>query len=91
MAGSKVHSDVVNLFVETSNREEFWLDLVSPRLYSTLLHQGPLRKLEIAIDDIISISSFLRIVIDFKSPFTATHSTGVAECCSILSKIFGLP
>ncbi len=90
MAGTEIHSDVVNLFVEISNREEFWLDLVSPRLYSILLHFGPFRRSEIEIDDIFSVALFFRSIIDFKSHFTATHSTGVAECASILSRIFGL-
>ncbi len=90
MAGSEIHSDVVDLFVAVSNREDFWLDLVSPRLYSTLLHFGPFRKVDIEFDQIFSIATFFKNLIDFKSPFTATHSTGVAECASILSKIFGL-
>ena len=90
MAGAEIHSDVVDLFVAVSNREDFWLDLVSPRLYSTLLHFGPFRRVDVEIDQIFSIATFFRNLIDFKSPFTATHSTGVAECVSILSKIFGL-
>ena len=90
MAGTEIHSDVVDLFVTVSNREDFWLDLVSPRLYSILLHFGPFRRVDVEIDQIFSIAPFFRNLIDFKSPFTATHSTGVAECASILSKIFGL-
>ncbi len=90
MAGSELHSDIVDLFVDVQNREEFWLDLVSPRLYSILLHFGPFRRVDIEIDQIFSISTFFRNLIDFKSPFTATHSTGVSECASILSRIFGL-
>jgi len=89
IAGAEIHPDVVDLFVTVSNREDFWLDLVSPRLYSTLLHFGPFRRVDVEIDQIFSIATFFRNLIDFKSPFTATHSTGVAECASILSKIFG--
>ncbi len=90
MAGSEFHPDVVDLLVSVSNREDFWLDLVSTRLYSTLLHFGPFRKMDVEIDEIFSIAAFFRNLIDFKSPFTATHSTGVAECAYILSRIFGL-
>ena len=89
IAGAEIHPDVVDLFVAVSNREEFWFDLASPRLYSTLLHFGPFRRVEVEIDQIFSIATFLRNIIDFKSPFTATHSTGVAECASLLSRIFG--
>lgn len=90
MAGAEIHSDVVDLFVAVSNREDFWLDLVSPRLYSILFRFGPFRRVDVEIDQIFSIATFFRNLIDFKSHFTATHSTGVAECASVLSKIFGL-
>ncbi|HIE55053.1 MAG TPA: HD domain-containing protein [Chromatiaceae bacterium] len=89
-AGDIIHENIVDLFLGISSREDFWLDLSSPRLYSTLLHLGPLRKAEIAYDNIFSIASLFRNIIDFKSRFTATHSTGVAECAVMLSMLFGL-
>lgn len=90
VSGDLIHEDIVNVFLEISNREDFWLDLSSPRLYSILLHSGPFRKEEIDYDNIFLIASLFRNTIDFKSRFTATHSTGVAECAVMLSKIFGL-
>ena len=90
IAGSQIHGDIVDLFMQISKREEFWLDLSSPRLYSILLQYGPCRKTEIDYDKIFSVASLFRNVIDFKSRFTATHSTGVAECGVILSRLFGL-
>lgn len=90
LAGSKVHPDIVDIFMQISHYEDFWLDLTSPRLYSLLLHYGPFRLVEIEQKDIFSIASIFRHIIDFKSRFTATHSTGVAECAVILSRYFGL-
>lgn len=89
-SGDFIHEDVVDLFRQISHREEFWLDLSSPRLYSILLNSGPFRGIEINYDNIYSIASLFRNTIDFKSRFTATHSTGVAECAVVLSRIFGL-
>lgn len=89
-AGSDIHPDVVDLFMEISDREDFWLDLTSPRLYSLLLHFGPFRQVEINLEGIASLALFFRRIIDFRSPFTATHSTGVAACAALLSRIFGL-
>lgn len=89
-AGDIIHEDIVDLFLGISSREDFWLDLSSPRLYSILLHSGPLKRAEIAYDNIFSIASLFRNTIDFKSRFTATHSTGVAECAVTLSRLFGL-
>jgi len=90
VSGDIIHGDVVKVFLEISSREDFWLDLSSPRLYSILLHSGPLRRAEIDYDNIFSIASLFRNTIDFKSRFTATHSTGVAECAVMLSRLFGL-
>ena len=89
LAGLKIHADIVNLFLQLSKYEDFWLDLTSPRLYSLLLHFGPFRKVEIERKNISSIASIFRHIVDFKSRFTATHSTGVAECAVILAKYLG--
>lgn len=89
-SNDKFHEKVVNSFVEASKREEFWLDLTSGKLYPVLLHHGPYRNLEIDIDGIALMSEVFRDIIDFKSPFTATHTTGVAASAGILSKFFGL-
>ncbi len=89
-SGSLFHPQVVDLFCALSDREEFWLDMVSPRLYSLLLNNGPFRKTEIDLSDISSISELFRNIIDFRSRFTATHSSGVAAAASMLSRMFGL-
>jgi len=89
-SGNQINDDIVNLFMGISGREDFWLDLSSPRLYSILLHSGPFWGVRTDYDDIFSIATLFRNTIDFKSRFTATHSTGVAECAVILSRIFGL-
>ena len=83
------HPDVVALFVETSDREEFWLDVTSTRLYGFLLREGPLRSIQIPFDDLASIARVMQKIIDFRSPFTATHSAGVAECAALLADHFG--
>lgn len=87
---SLFHSDIVDLLLTASDREEFWLDLVSTRLYSLLLHDGPFRKIEIELSSISLIAELFRNIIDFRSRFTATHSSGVAASALILSRLFGL-
>ena len=89
LSGTALHPDVVDLFRQVSRREEFWLDLVSPRLYSLLLHNGPYRHHDIELESIESIGELFRNIIDFRSRFTSTHSSGVAECAAVLSKLFG--
>ena len=86
----EVSEKIVSHFIDVSKREDFWLDLVSPRLYSVLLHHGPFQNRPVDLDDILLISNLYRDLIDFKSPYTATHTSGVAECASKLSEFFGL-
>ncbi len=89
LAKNEIHPDLVDVFMGLSKREDIWLDLTSPRLYSLLLHHGPFRRIEIGQNEIFSIASVFRHIIDFKSRFTATHSTGVAECAVMLSRLLG--
>lgn len=89
-SGSLLHPHVVELFIMVSHSEEFWLDLVSPRLYSLLLKEGPLRKTEIDFSDISIMAELFRNMIDFRSRFTSTHSSGVAASASMLARVFGL-
>lgn len=90
MSGSSLHPQVVDLFLTVSHSEEFWLDLVSPRLYYLLLNEGPFKKIEIDFSDISIIAELFRNIIDFRSRFTSTHSSGVAASASMLARIFGL-
>jgi HD-GYP domain-containing protein (c-di-GMP phosphodiesterase class II) len=90
LSGSSFHPEIVDLLFGVSYREEFWLDLVSPRLYSLLLNEGPFRKVEIDLPNIMVVAELFRNIIDFRSRFTSTHSSGVAAAASMLSKIFGL-
>ncbi len=88
-SGQTIHPDVAAAFQRVSEREDFWLDLKSPRLFSLLLHKGPFRGIEVGMEEVAEMGSLFRILIDFRSPFTATHSTGVAECTKILAELFG--
>lgn len=88
-SGNLIHDDIVNLFLGISDREDFWLDLSSPRLYSILLHLGPFQGAQLGYEEISSVALLFRHMIDFKSRFTVTHSAGVSECAAILSKLFG--
>ncbi len=90
LAGSSVDPDMLDLIDALCVREEFWLDLCSPRLYSILLNEGPFRGTEIGLSRISLIAELFRNIIDFRSRFTATHSSGVATAGSLLSRIFGL-
>ena len=90
MSGTVLHPDVVELFNTLSVREEFWLDLTSRRLYPLLLNNGPSRRIEVGIDDLFQISGIFANIIDFRSRFTSTHSSGVSASATMIAKMFGL-
>ncbi len=90
LAGTEIHPLLVDAFRRVAEREDFWLDLVSPRLYSSLLGTGPFKNVDIGLEELSTVALLFRTIIDFRSRFTATHSTGVAEASALLAKLFGL-
>ncbi len=90
VSGTMAHPLVVERFLEAAKAEAFWLDLISPRLFSMLFHQGPLRGSEIDYRRLENVSELFRDLIDFKSPFTATHTSGVSACADMLARLAGL-
>lgn len=88
LSGVEFHPQIVELFLETSNREEFWLDLISSRLYA-ILQTGPFREIKVNMSELLDISELFRNIIDLRSRFTSTHSSGVAAASSMLAQKFG--
>ena len=84
-----VYSDLLHAFLSLSGNDEFWLNLGSPRLYTILNKQGPLNDIILDNEAVEILSKFCRDVVDYKSPFTASHSAGVAGCVEIISKLMG--
>ena len=90
LSGTVLHPDVLELFNSVSVREEFWLDMTSRRLYPLLLNSGPSRRIEVGIDNLFQIAEVFANIIDFRSRFTSTHSSGVSASATMIAKIFGL-
>ena len=76
-----LHPDLVAHFAEVSAHESFWLELVAKDLNDRLRERNPLRSIEVDYLAARSIASVFKDMTDFRSRFTATHSTGVA-CCA---------
>ncbi len=89
LSGTTIHPLVVDIFKEVAQREEFWLDLTSSRLYSLLLNFGPFRKVDIDFENIFSFTDLFRVIIDFRSHFTATHSSGIAASAVAMAGSLG--
>jgi len=89
LSGTELQPEYVEIFQDIAIREDFWLDLMSQRLYSVLLNRGPCQTCEIEVSQLLTISEMFRDMIDFRSRFTATHSSGVAAVAATLSRLFG--
>lgn len=89
LSGNVIAPELLDVFLSLSYREDFWLDLVSPRLYSVLLNNGPCQSIDVEPSRLLAISEMFRAMIDFRSRFTATHSSGVATAAATLSRLFG--
>ena len=90
LEGTVFNEDILGWFMDIAIKEEFWLDLMSPRLHCILVQSGPYRNREVGLEELVSIGELFRHLIDFKSSFTATHTAGVAACVEIMAKLFGL-
>jgi len=68
----------VEAFREVAGNEAFWLDLHSPSVGAILRARFPLGGMDLDRGEILALAEMFRRVIDFRSRFTATHSSGVA-------------
>lgn len=78
----------VEAFLDISDREIFWLEAVSPNVE---WHTAQGRDL-ISLDgsQFMELARLFCHIVDFKSPFTAAHSSGVAACTGLLGRLTGL-
>lgn len=81
---------VVEAFLELAEKEYFWLDLVSPMISKQLEQSVMLETIHMNKRELLSFSSLIRRMIDFRSPFTATHSSGVSATAEYLGMLAGL-
>ena len=91
-SGTWFDPELVAAFERIAERDSFWLALKSPLLDSHLLTLAPVET-AVAVDDdyLDAIAAAFGQVIDAKSPYTAGHSTRVAEFASLIGERMGVP
>ena len=90
LSGNGIAPAVVELFMEASRREEFWFDLVSENLSGLMEKRSPIRAIAPSMNAIVQFSRFVSMIVDYKSPFTSTHSVGVAHCAGKVGELAGM-
>ncbi|GEM_PF-421015 len=89
--GSLLMPELVDAFLRASASDAFWLDLNAPDLLSLMADRMPFSSVELDIDGLQDFAELLAQIIDFRSRFTATHSSGVAATAATLAQLFGFP
>jgi len=84
--GEVFHPDCVDAFLSASEPQAFWLDVASNRIYSILSDEIDWPTLTIDEDAVAGIAHVFGRVADGLSPWTGTHSAGVATTAVALAE-----
>lgn len=85
------HPEIFNAFRALLKREYIWLDIASRHLRDVIKQLIPVGRRCLDVESFLEFSQFVSYLIDFRSPFTATHSAGVASVAYVLGGLSGLP
>jgi putative nucleotidyltransferase with HDIG domain len=83
--GLEFHPDCVEAFIEASAAPAFWLDATSKRIYAILNQEVDWPILIIDEKMVEEIAQIFGRLVDSLSPWTATHSAGVAAIAVALA------
>lgn len=88
-SGDRFHPDVVTCLEVVAKQESFWFDLqfnsVEKKIKNYIFYNPFL-----TLEDVHEIAKLFTRIIDFRSRFTATHSTSVAMVARSLGKLCNL-
>jgi HD-GYP domain-containing protein (c-di-GMP phosphodiesterase class II) len=89
LSGEAFVPECIDAFAEVSRKEFFWLDTSSPNLGLELwrIHDLPFASLD--LESLQELTRILSRIIDFRSRFTATHSSGVSATSVALAGLAG--
>ena len=88
-SGTSFHPDLVDAYREIAKKECFWLDIKEAAVHSTL-KQILTHNLNLTASDLLELGTLLSQIIDFRSKFTAAHSSGVSAVACSLAETMGL-
>lgn len=90
-SGAMFPPHLVDAFLALSRRESFWLELAFPLRNPAIERRGRFKALQLDTEGIVGLSRLFARIIDFRSHFTATHSSGVAASAEALARLAGRP
>lgn len=90
-AGKVLHPEVVAVFESIEPYDYFWLNTSYTTLGVILDENAALENVPLTYKHLLSLTKLFSHLIDFRSSFTATHSSGVAAISEELGRLIGLP
>lgn len=87
--GKMFGPDYVDALCAAAERESFWFDAVSPDLHAELRTRASITEIELDLESLSSLARLFVSIIDFRSQFTSTHSSGVAATAETLAGHLG--
>ncbi len=86
LKGDRFSPDLVDTFHALSAIESFWLDAVSPRVRAIIAGMVEWPRVTLRMDGLEQIGRILSRIVDFRSSYTASHSSGVAASAELLAR-----
>ncbi len=87
--GSVFAPKLVEAFLQLSVEEYVWLDISYDPLLYILPEIVQFDTVEMDMEQVIELTAIFSKIIDYRSPFTATHSAGVAAISEKLAELAG--
>jgi len=88
-SGDDFMPEVVDAFLRLAEKDFIWFDMVSPSADIALWNDLDWDVISLEGAEFLELSRFFCRLVDFKSPFTATHSSRVAVCGQALAELSG--
>ncbi len=89
LSGTSFYPEITAAFRAIAEPDYFWFECTSPSLPSILRQNAPGKDAKIYQAEFLEISEVIKKLVDFRSHFTATHSTGVSSSATLLASILG--
>ncbi|MFV9509728.1 HD-GYP domain-containing protein [Tepidibacillus sp. LV47] len=87
--GDMFHPEVVEVFQILAKKEYFWFDLISPFIERILSNHFRSTVVMLDLNGLLELAKLFSQIIDFRSRFTSTHSSGVAATAEMLACLAG--
>jgi HD-GYP domain-containing protein (c-di-GMP phosphodiesterase class II) len=85
--GTLFRPDVVDILEKLAEKPVFWLDMVSADIFDILSKKLTFRTVLLDGPGLNKLAKLFSHIIDFRSPFTSTHSAGVAATSKALAQL----